>query len=629
MRLFRSSLIVACTLVAAGCSEKPAAGAPALGGPMTVEVDASDAAHGKIRTHVVIPAHAGELGLVYPKWIPGEHGPTGPINDVVNLHVRAGGKELSWRRDSEDMHQVRVTVPEGAAKVEVDFEMLRYGGGNYSGASAASVSMVDVVWNQLVMYPRGARVADVAVDATVKLPRGWKWGSALKSKSTGETLAFERTTLEMLVDSPVVAGTHVARYDLGVQRGAPHAVTVVGDTEDATKAPPELVERWKKLVVEAHALFGARHYDAYDFLIVANDNVPSFGLEHHQSSEDYVRLKAVSDKDGARVVASLLPHEYVHSWNGKHRRPKGLATPDYQAPMKGDLLWIYEGLTNYLGIVLSARSGMATLDDAKQELAGDIDAVSSPGRRWRSLGDTATAVQLLNDASSNGSSIRRGLDYYPEGSLIWLEADVLIRTKTDGKKSLDDFCRAFHGGGKDTSATVRPYDLDEVTRTLNGVVAYDWKEFFAARVDRVHPEVPLGGLESGGYRTVFTDKKPELVGARETAYKGTNLWASLGFGLDKEDVVRDVLDGGPAAKAGLVPNAKLVAIDHRKFSTDNLDAALARAKSDPKPIELIVEKDDVFSTLAIDWHGGQRWRVIERVEGKPDLLGAILAPKIK
>ena len=629
MRLFRSSLVVACTLVAAGCNEKPANGAPALGGPMTVEVDATDAPHGRIHTHVVVPAHAGELALVYPKWIPGEHGPTGPINDVVNLHVHAGGKELAWRRDSEDMHQVRVTVPEGSAKVEIDFEMLRYGGGEYSGASAASISMVDVVWNQLVMVPRGARVADVAVDATLKLPRGWKWGSALKSKSTGETLSFERTTLEMLVDSPVVAGTHVARYDLGTQRGAPHGVVVVGDTEDATKALPDVVEHWKKLVVEAHALFGARHYDAYDFLIVANDNVPSFGLEHHQSSEDYVKLKSVSDKDGARVVASLLPHEYVHSWNGKYRRPKGLATPDYQAPMKGDLLWIYEGLTNYLGIVLSARSGLASIDDAKQELADDIDTVSSPGRRWRSLGDTATAVQLLNDASSNGHSIRRGLDYYPEGSLIWLEADVLIRTKTNGQKSLDDFCRAFHGGGKDTSPTVRPYDLDEVVKTLNGVLAYDWKEFFAARVERVHPEVPLAGLENGGYRTAYTEKKPELIGARETAYKYTSVWSTLGFGIDKEDVVRDVLDGGPAAKAGLVPNTKLIAIDHRSFSTENLDAALARAKTDPKPIELIVEKDDVFSTLAVDWHGGQRWRVIERVEGKADILGAILAPKTK
>ena len=258
-----------------------------------------------------------------PKWIPGEHGPTGPLNDVVNLHLRAGGKELAWKRDSEDVFQIRVTVPEGSPRVEIDFEMVRYGGGEFSGASASSASMVDVVWNQLVMYPRGQRVADVAVDATVKLPKGWKWGSALKAKGAAETLAFERTTLEMLVDSPVVAGQYVARYDLGTHRGAPHAVTVVGDTAEATKASPELVEHWKKLVVEAHALFGARHYDAYDFLVVANDNVPSFGLEHHQSSEDYVRLKAVSDKDGARVVASLLPHEYVHSWNGKHRRPKG------------------------------------------------------------------------------------------------------------------------------------------------------------------------------------------------------------------------------------------------------------------------------------------------------------------
>ena len=627
MRLLRSSLAIACTLVLTGCGERAAEGAP-LGAPMTVEVDATDAAHGKLRTHVTIPAHAGELGLVYPKWIPGEHGPTGPINDVVDIHVRAGGKELAWKRDSVDVHQIKVNVPEGATKVEVDFEMLRYGGGEYSGASAASPTMVDVVWNHLVMYPKGAKVADIAVDASVKLPKGWSFGTSLKKKSAGESLAFERTTLEMLVDSPVVAGQHVARYDLGTERGVPHGVTVVGDTAEAVKAPPELVAQWKKLIVEAHALFGARHYDTYEFLVVANDHVPSFGLEHHQSSEDYVLVKAVSDKDTARTYASLLPHEYVHSWNGKHRRPKGLATPDYQTPMQGDLLWVYEGLTNYLGIVLAARSGLASAEDARQELAGEIGVVSGPGRKWRALGDTATSVQLLNVASGSGHSIRRGLDYYPEGSLIWLEADVIIRQKTNGQKSLDDFCRAFHGG-KDTPAGVRPYDLDEVLKTLNGVVANDWKEFFAARVDRVRPEVPLAGVENGGYKVAFTDKQPEYTKLREGAFKYSSFADSLGFGFDKDDTVRDVLDGSPASKAGLTPNSKLVAVDHRRFSSEGLESALARAKADRKPIELLVEKDEVFSTVAVDYHDGMRWRVIERVEGKPDLLGAILAPKIK
>ena len=602
-----------------------AAAAP-TGAPMTVDVDATDAAHGKLRSHVTIPAHAGELALVYPKWTPGNHRPTGPINDAVDLHVRAGGKELAWRRDSVEVHQIKVTVPEGATKVEVDFELLRYGQG--SDATAAKPTMVDVVFNHLVMYPKGAKVADLAIDASVKLPQGWKHGTALKKKSDGERVAFERTTLEMLVDSPVLAGQHLARHDLGTERGVPHGVTVVGETAESVKAPPELVAGWKKLVVEAHALFGARHYDTYEFLIVASDHVPSFGLEHHQSSQDYVLEKAVSDKDTARVYASLMPHEYVHSWNGKHRRPKGLATPDYQTPMQGDLLWVYEGLTNYLGIVLSARSGLASAEDARSEIAGDVSAVSGPGRAWRPLADTATAVQLIHSPRSGGRSIRRSLDYYAEGSLIWLEADVIIRQKTNGQKSLDDFCRAFLGG-KDSPAEVRPYDLDEVLRTLNGVVAHDWKEFFAARVDRVNASVPLGGIENGGYRVGFTDKKPEYTKLREGAFKTTGFWESLGFNVGKGDSIGDVLDGGPASTAGLVPGSKLVAVDRRRYTKEGLAAALARAKADRKPIELLVERNEVFGSLQVDYHEGARWRMLERVDGKPDLLGAILAPKLK
>ena len=602
-----------------------AAAAP-TGAPMTVDVDATDAAHGKLRSHVTIPAHAGELALVYPKWTPGNHRPTGPINDAVDLHVRAGGKELAWRRDSVEVHQIKVTVPEGATKVEVDFELLRYGQG--SDATAAKPTMVDVVFNHLVMYPKGAKVADLAIDASVKLPQGWKHGTALKKKSDGERVAFERTTLEMLVDSPVLAGQHLARHDLGTERGVPHGVTVVGETAESVKAPPELVAGWKKLVVEAHALFGARHYDTYEFLVVANDHVPSFGLEHHQSSEDYVLVKAVSDKDTARTYASLLPHEYVHSWNGKHRRPKGLATPDYQTPMQGDLLWVYEGLTNYLGIVLSARSGLASAEDARSEIAGDVSAVSGPGRAWRPLADTATAVQLIHSPRSGGRSIRRSLDYYAEGSLIWLEADVIIRQKTNGQKSLDDFCRAFLGG-KDSPAEVRPYDLDEVLRTLNGVVAHDWKEFFAARVDRVNASVPLGGIENGGYRVGFTDKKPEYTKLREGAFKTTGFWESLGFNVGKGDSIGDVLDGGPASTAGLVPGSKLVAVDRRRYTKEGLAAALARAKADRKPIELLVERNEVFGSLQVDYHEGARWRMLERVDGTPDLRGAILAPKLK
>lgn len=614
--------------LALGCGASPAIAAPNVPvGPMQVTVDARDASLGRLRSHVVVPARPGELALVYPKWIPGEHGPTGPITDMIGVHVSAGGKPLAWHRNPDEMYEIDVTVPAGATSVEVDFESVRTSSSPFGGSAAASSRFVDVVWNQALVYPKGARSSALLVDASVKLPKGFKYATALTGGSEHDgTVSFGRVTLETLVDSPLLAGAYLKTYELGVHHGANHALAAVGENADSVIAPPEQVESWKRLTAEANALFGARHYDSYLFLLLMSDSVPTFGLEHHASSENYVKERSLLDGDLRRVNAVLLPHEFAHSWNGKYRRPSGLATPNYQEPMRGELLWVYEGLTEYLGWVLAARSGMASLDDSKVDVARASLVVDTAGRSWRPLADTTAAAQLLYNASETGASQRRRVDFYPEGLLIWLEADVIIRQKTNGARSLDDFCQRFHGG-KDSVAEVHPYTLDDVVKTLGTVLPYDWKGFFDERVYQVAPKVPHGGLEAAGYKIALTDKKPEIVALREKAFKFSSYVDTLGFYTNEENVVQDVRDGSPAARGGLSPRMKLIAVDSRKLSSEVMSDAIAHAKSSTNPIELLVELDGWYRTIKIDYRGGEHYRVLERDPSKPDLLAAILAPK--
>ncbi len=635
MKISRVTLLAALALASTAAAAAPAAGTAATtattakASSIDLAVDARDAGRGILHAHETLPAHAGEMDLVYPQWIPGEHGPTATIGHLGGLRIRGNGQPLRWRRDSADMHRITVTVPAGVSRITVDMEVLGGAAGSYTAGASSTPNLLDLSWNQLVFYPRGARAAAVAITPHLTLPQGWSYATAL-SPSTGVangTLDFAPTTLETLVDSPVISGKYLASFDLGTVRGVPHAVSIVGDAPEDIAAPPELVAKWKRLVVEANALFGARHYGAYRFLLTVSDHVDWFGLEHHQSSDDRLPARALIDKSMADVATDLLPHEFAHSWNGKYRRPRGLATPDYQQPMRGDLLWVYEGLTDYLGWVLAGRSGLASLDVERAELARSVAKMDIPGRTWRPLIDTAVGAQLEAADGLGNSTLRRGTDYYDEGRLIWLEADVIIRRETGGARSLDDFCQRFHGG-KDGAPAVHPYDLAEVIRTLNEVAPYAWKAFLDARIYQIAPQVPLGGVEGGGYKVAFSDEKPALETGYEKAFKFTSYADSLGLGLGKESTVRGVLAGGPADKAGVTAGMKLVAVDGRKTSSDVIDAALERASKDRAPIELIVESEDLYRTLAVDWHGGARWRVLERDASKPDVVEKIVAPKI-
>jgi predicted metalloprotease with PDZ domain len=622
--------LVALATLLVGCAAPPVAvAAPrAQLAPVQILVDATEAPRGLLHARLVVPARPGELALFYPKWIPGEHGPTGPIGQIGGLRLRAGGQPIGWRRASEEMFEVRTLVPAGASAIEVDLDFILPTPGPGRGGASSTANLLVLNWNQVLVYPKATPVRDLVYAATLRLPAGWRYASALPVVGDHQgTVVFQPVPLETLVDAPLAAGRHLRSVALGPDRGPAHHLHVVADSAEALALGDQQLLALKQLVVEAGALFGAYHYRVYHFLYTLSDALRHGGLEHHESSDNRGPERALVDEDPRRAIATLLPHELVHSWNGKYRRPRGLATGDYHTPMRGELLWIYEGLTTYLGWVLAARSGLRTEADQREQLAATAAELHhAPGRLWRSLEDTAVAAQILYATPTAGRSLRRSVDFYPEGILLWLDADVLIRQKTGGQRSLDDFCRAFFGG-TDGPPEVKPYELADALAALGAVAPHDWAGFFAERVSRPTAEPPFGGITGGGWRLAYDGKPNEMVALYERLRKHHNLFFSIGAQIGEGGEVADVIPGMPAARAGLAPEEQVLAIGGRRFSKNALADALARAKTSPEPIEVVAQKGDFVRTIALDYHGGERHPHLERVEGQPDHIGAILAPR--
>jgi predicted metalloprotease with PDZ domain len=604
----------------------------ALAAPVEMElrVDLAQAPRRLVRATLSLPAAPGPLALVYPRWIPGEHGPTGPIADLAGLRLTAAGRPLAWRRDDVDLYTIRTQVPRGASRVEVSLEMLApppAGEGGFSQGSSWTPELGVLSWNQLVLVPAGAAARDVRVRARLALPPGWRWGSALLAEGERDgRVDFAPVSLEELVDSPVLVGAHLRQVPIGPAGEPSHALVVAADSEEALAVPEAFREKLSRLVAEARALFGARHYARYRFLLTLSDRVAHFGLEHHQSSDDRAPERSLLDPEKTLAFSGLLPHEYVHSWNGKYRRPRGLATPDYQQPMKGSLLWVYEGLTTYLGDVLAARSGLRSPEEARDAAAWDAHRMeASRGRSWRPLADTATAASILFEARREDASRRRGVDFYDEGFLLWLEVDARIRERSGGTRSLDDFCRAFFGGASGP-AEVRPYDLDDLVAALAAVEPLDWRGFFRERIDEVRPEPPLGGIRAAGWKLAYGPKPTPFARAVQDAHRTLDQTASLGVLLAMpEGKVQDVLPGSPADRAGLPSASRLVAVNGRRFTPEVLAAALSGGGG----LDLLVEDADFFRTLRVAYSGGPRYPVLERDPSRPDLLSTIFAPRAR
>ena len=629
------ALMLGAAAVFAQKAKSTPSGAPAPVSPIKITVDASHAPEKILHSTMQIPVKPGLLTLVYPKWIPGEHGPTGPIADVTGMQFFAKGQRLTWRRHLDDMYAFDVNVPEGASTLDARLDLVMPAPPEGFSSGASATTQLDLVsWNQVVLYPQDKNqpksTDDIMFTASLKLPAGWHYDTALNVASEhGDEATFQTVSLTTLVDSPVLAGAHFRRIPLSPEGPIQHYIDAAADSEAALQLSADTIDRYKRLVAETGALFGARHYREYHFLLTLSDHTAHFGLEHHESSDDRVAERTMIDDDMRWLAGSLLPHEMTHSWNGKYRRPKGLATPDYQKPMEGDLLWVYEGLTQYWGDILAARSGIWTAQQFLDETAETAAALNNtPGRVWRPLQDTADAAQVLYGATPEFETWRRGVDFYPEGFLIWLEADTVIRQQSHGEKSLNDFSRLFHGG-QNTPPKVIPYTFDDVVSALNQVTPYDWRKFLRDRLDTYGPGAPLGGITNGGWRLIYTEEPSAYTKASEKTGNFVDARFSIGLALDDKGGIHDVVYGSPAWNSHIAPGSTLVAVNGRKFTPDVLRDALKAGKDKGPKLELLVVNGDFYKNYGVDYHGGERYAHLVRDETKPDLLSEIIKPLAK
>jgi predicted metalloprotease with PDZ domain len=603
----------------------PAARDVAYPGTIQLTVDASDVTRAIFRIHEHVPvARAGDFVLLYPQWLPGTHSPSGQINKVAGFRATANGRELRWVRDNLDVYAFHVTVPEGVSAIDVDFQYVSPTAEN-QGRVVATADMASIEWIANSLYPAGYFVRDIPVQASVIVPAGWKVATALRpSGQTGSRIDYPVTSYEILMDSPLIAGAHYRRIPLSPDV----SLDVIADTEQELAAKPEQIAAHQRLVGQAVKAFGAQHYDHYDFLLTISDQLGGEGLEHHRSSEDGTDRGYFTDWENKLRDRNLLPHEFSHSWDGKYRRAADLWTPDYRTPMQDDLLWVYEGQTQFWGYVLGARSGMLSKQDTLDAIAATAAAygVGTPGRTWRPLVDTTNDPVASRRAPQPWRSWQRNEDYYSEGELIWIDVDRIIRQQSAGKRSIDDFARAFFGVG-DRDWGELTYTLDDVVTTLNGVQPYDWRGYLQRKVYDIAAQPPFEGITQGGYRLVFADEPTHWTKSGEKSGKNNDLTYSGGFTVGNDGKIGSVLWDSAAFNAGLTVGSELVAVNGRKFDGDALKSTIKAAAGNGPAPELLIHDGDVYRTVKLDWHGGLRYPRLEKVGKGEGTLDALLAPR--
>ncbi len=597
-------------------------------GTIGLQVDATDTVRHIFRVHETIPVSgSGPMMLLYPRWIPGNHAPTGRIDQVAGLSIRAGGKPLEWSRDPVDVYAFRVNVPSGAAALDLDFQIVTPTDSD-QGRVVMTSDMLDLEWNAVALYPAGYFARQIMVEPGVKLPQGWQFGTALDTASGKDGMTtFKPVNFDSLVDSPMFAGRNFKRVDLDPKGPVRVSLNIVADRAELLDTKPEQIEAHRNLVSQAYKLYGAHHYDHYDFLLALTDTMGGIGLEHHRSSENSTVPNYFTEWEKTADTRDLLPHEFTHSWNGKFRRPADLWTPTFNIPMRDSLLWVYEGQTQYWGFVLAARAGLLTKQQALDAVAATAAAYDNrKGREWRPLQDTTNDPIVANRRPLPWRSWQRAEDYYSEGELVWLDADTMIREMSGGKKSLDDFARAFFGVN-DGSYEPATYSFDDVVKTLNGVQPHDWAKFLRARLDTVGAEAPLDGLARGGYKLVYSDTPSDFFKGAEARRRNTDLTYSLGIVIGREARITDVLWEGPAFKSGFTVGTQIVAVNGLAFDADRLKTLIKSNKAGSEAIEFIVKNGDRYRTIRIDYHGGLRYPHLERAGTGEARLDAILAAK--
>ena len=611
--------------------------------PIRITADLTEAPRKVYHAEVDLPVKPGPLTLTTPQWIPGNHRPTGPVDDITGVVFTANGKVLPWRRDDVDLYEFHVEIPAGVTTLHAHLDCIVL--------ARATDKIAVLEWEKLLLYPANKPVKDIPIQPSVTVPAGWGIGTALQptgsydpNAKVGGTTEFKATTVEQLQDSPVIAGEYFHEFPLAPEISPKHYIDVVSDEPADSNLRPEFLAEVSNLVREASAAYASHHYNVYHFLLTLSDVAGGEGLEHGQSSDNGVRELGYADERHQRAEADLLAHEFTHSWNGKYRRPATLYQPDFATMQQGELLWVYEGMTQYMGNVLAARSGLKSQAQYRDNLAASAAQLDyKSGREWRSTDDTAVAASILRGNNANWSNWRRGQDYYQEGELLWLDADTKIRQLTNDQKSLTDFFHIFLAKGGNTGPLIVPYDRAEIIRDLNEVAPYDWTAFLHDRVDLINAHADVAGIEQGGYKLVFQDH-PTKYDRGETGRgpAGPNVWYSLGLRLAPDGTITDVRWGSPADKAKLAPGQKLLAVNGHVFTfamwpTDNdpmiganpLHDALVAAKTSHEPIHLLIQTESWIRPFDIDYHDGERFPVLVRTDGAKDYLDEITTPLTK
>lgn len=597
--------------------------------PIKITADLSDAPRKLYHAEVEIPVTPGIVSLTTPQWIPGNHRPTGPVSDITGVVFSANGKPLTWRRDDTDLYQFHVIVPAGVTTLHAHLDCIV--------TSRVSQKLAVLEWEKLLLYPANTPVKDISIQPSVTVPKGWGIGTALTpidgydpQHPKGGTTRYAATTVEQLEDSPIITGEYFREFALAPEVTPKHYIDVVSDEPEDANLRPAVLVQLNNLVREAQAAYASHHYNVYHFLLTLSNVAGGEGLEHGQSSDNGTDEKTFTDEAHLLADADLLSHEFTHSWNGKYRRPDNLYQDTFAKMQQGSLLWVYEGMTQYLGNVLAARSGLKSQAQYRDLLAMSAASLDyRPGRQWRSTEDTAIAASILRGGNPAWSNWRRGQDYYQEGELFWLDADTLIRQKTNNQKSLTDFLHLFLAKGGNTGPLIVPYDRKELIADLTQVLPYDWATFIHDRIDNINPHADLDGIERGGYKLVFTDKpnpSEKMIGAAAGARRGGSAWYSLGLRISAEGLISDVRWGSPADKANIGPGTKVLAVNGNIYSSEALRKAIQDAKGKTEPIHLILQNDTFVRLADIDYHDGERYPVLQRIEGTPAYLDDITKP---
>jgi predicted metalloprotease with PDZ domain len=595
-------------------------------GTIKLQVDATDLQRRIFRIRQTIPVpQSGDFVLLYPKWLPGNHSPSGRISNVAGLKINAGGKRLTWRRDPADVFAFHVDVPDGVKSIDVEFQLLSPTADD-QGRTLMTPELASIQWVATSLYPAGYYVRGIPVQATLTVPRGWQVATSLRPASGGGTsnIVYKTVPYDILADSPALAGANFRKWELSPDV----TLNVAADTQAELNASDEVMRLHRNLVTQAVKTFGAQHYDHYDFLLSISNNLGGIGLEHHRSSENGVRTGYFTEWASAQRDRNLLPHEYTHSWNGKYRRGADLWTPDYRTPMQNSLLWVYEGQTQFWGYVLDARSGMLSKQetlDAIAATAATYDA--TPGRQWRPLVDTTNDPIISQRSPQPWRAYQRSEDYYSEGMLIWIDVDRILRQQSGGKRSIDDFARAFFGVN-DRDYGELTYTIEDVAATLNRIQPYDWTGYLNRRLSAYTERAPLEGITQGGYRLVYTDTPTDWFKSGEKKSKAVDLTYSGGFAVNSgSGKVTSVLWDSPAFDAGLTIGSQIMAVNGRTFDADGLKAAIRAANGKGRdPVRLLVQSGDTFRTIELDWHGGLRYPRLEATAAGKGTLDALLTP---